>query len=242
LHLVVKPAPAVIEWFRHMLAPLRRKPFIPIDYGAKLIRMTTPLLKEYMVHYNIPWKVDPVFGELVTFYDIQKVYNFLYEGRTAVRTDPQRLLQLIVLTMGNELYTLEYSQRLSAEISRIAKLAEPLRTQKATHLYLAWKDATSVAQCLEAYRTKPGTEARVSVRTVTSKMLAIERTLVEGRELKIETSAQGSLAKTAMMYWGPRYLKWLKANGVALDDAQASGASSPSDTSETLDEPSTPSD
>jgi hypothetical protein len=204
LHLVVKPAPAVIEWFRHMLAPLRRKPFIPIDYGAKLIRMTTPLLKEYMVHYNIPWKVDPVFGELVTFYDIQKVYNFLYEGRTAVRTDPQRLLQLIVLTMGN--------------------------------------DATSVAQCLEAYRTKPGTEARVSVRTVTSKMLAIERTLVEGRELKIETSAQGSLAKTAMMYWGPRYLKWLKANGVALDDAQASGASSPSDTSETLDEPSTPSD
>jgi hypothetical protein len=104
---------------------------------------------------NIPLQEDPVFGELISvsaFYLLQRSWLKMLNP---TRRDRAALMLMLGILKGAEprgrMKPLPFSERLNREISRIAHMDEPDRSLRATDLWIAYNEADTLTDCLDAY-------------------------------------------------------------------------------------------
>src|ERR1700728_1213370 len=157
--IVARPYPAALEWLTGMMAPLRLRPMLPLEGVALVIGMKVKDVRLMALHYGIPLSLDPLFGELISTTGYNRLLRAQYELRNPMRTDRQAMLETFVRMNRNvkdysKAKRLPYSKRLEREIVNICKMPEPNRSLRATALWAAYKEASTVAECINAYQGK----------------------------------------------------------------------------------------
>lgn len=153
--IVARPMPAALTWLKTLFAPLRMRPFLPVDDVAKVLKIASSTIRSFIVHYNIPIYDDPAFGELMTITGMRAVQMGIYAERHKPRFDRQAMMQFVLKQYGipSNRVTHSYSMVLDAEIRRVCAMKEPGRTVRAVALWTAWRDAKTIGECLKTYRT-----------------------------------------------------------------------------------------
>ncbi len=153
--IVARPLPAALAWLKSLFAPLRMRPFLPVEDVAKLFKLSSETIRSFIVHYNIPLYDDPVFGELMTINGMRAVQQCIYDERHKTRFDRQAMLKFVLKQHGiaSNHFPHSYSTKLDAEIRRVCAMKEPDRTVRAVALWTAWRDARTIEACLKSYST-----------------------------------------------------------------------------------------
>jgi hypothetical protein len=152
---VARPAKAAMDWLRSMFVPLTLRPLIPTQDIVAALAITEDEFRYMCLVDNIPLQEDPVFGELMSvtaFYVLQQSW---LKMRNPMRSDRAALMLMLGILKGalpaGRLTPLPFSDRIDKEISRIARMDEPDRSLRATDLWIAYNDADTLTDCLNAY-------------------------------------------------------------------------------------------
>lgn len=150
---VVKPPPPAMAWLRTMMMPLPIRPFLPSQMAADLTGCALNDLRSLCVLYNIPLQEDPVFGELMSVSAFHRFFESLHHFREPSRFDRQAWLGMLMTALPEQkraVKKLTFNRRLEKEISRISRLKEPERTERALDLWEAYSEARTVATSIAA--------------------------------------------------------------------------------------------
>lgn len=226
--MVEKPAPAALEWLKSMYAPLKKRPFVPIEDVATIFKLTPTALRQYMLHYNIPSTLDPLFGELVSIQALRRLHQCFLEARSPLRMDRGEIALFLAGIAGIPFpKKRNFDQRLSPEVTRIAKLPEPQRTMRALKLVTDWQDAEKVIESLKQYREHAAIRNADCHGTLILRKIGILSKALRGKgswEMPEKLAKGGSipshrsfmLAKrgrlSLMRYWGEQYLEYLRTH------------------------------
>lgn len=156
---VYEPPPAAIQWLKGMFQPLALRPFLGIDMVADLENLKPSEVRTLCLGYDIPIQLDAVFGEVLSITSFYKFHVSLHHYREPSRFDRQAMLVALLQAGDPERYKGDlkpptYSKRLEAEIRRIAKLEEPMRTEMALRLVEAFESAKTITDILAKLRGK----------------------------------------------------------------------------------------
>jgi hypothetical protein len=165
---VSRPKAEGLEWLKNMFQPFARQPLVKLDDIHRLMEKYRGAQyqsrKERERHnvrrvcqtYRIPIYKDEVFGELFSIEHLTTVAHHLGIYYNPARTNRAGMLAFLLNalppTHRKPLKLFRYTQRLELEIKRIASLENPQRTIRALELYLAWRDARTVQECLTKLR------------------------------------------------------------------------------------------
>lgn len=145
---VLKPPPPAMAWLRAMMMPLPLRPFLPSQMAADLTGCAIKDLRSLCILYNIPLQADPVFGELMSVSAFHRFFESLHHFREPSRFDRQALLGMLMAAVPEQkraVKKLTFIRRLEKEISRISRLKEPERTERALDMWEAYSEAKTVA-------------------------------------------------------------------------------------------------
>ena len=186
---VARPPKAAMDWLRSMFVPLTLRPLIPVQDIIAALEITQEEFRYMCIVDNIPLQEDPVFGELISvtaFYILQQSWLRM---RNPMRSDRAALMLTLGILKGatptGRMKPLPFDARLDKEISRIAHMEEPDRSLRATDFWVAYNEASTLTDCLDAYfgeerkrRRKAKLDKRVDV---------IEKRLMGGQKKKLLT-------------------------------------------------------
>ena len=214
-----RPPVKTLTWLRRfMLVPLSRRPFLPFKDIAKLLHRSARGMREYCQGLNIMLYVDPVFGELISIDDFYALQKHLYDLTHPIRTDRGALLSFLgSLRVSTQEAPIKgaalkrYSLKINKEVQRIASLPEPMRTLRATDLWMAFKDVEAVADCIGK---DPATTRKALMQDVLTRRMRDTKAIMEGVDLsenntfyvpgkgRINRAVQSKAVSVAMTaYW-----------------------------------------
>lgn len=152
--LLYPPSPSTFAWIKAGFAPLNERPIVKVKEAAQMAQCSVEELRRLCFSHNIPIHADLAFGELLTVDDIARLTEALYISRDPQRFDRGAFLHFLrgVRSVKKvRVKPLPYSDKIENEIKRIARMGEPQRTIRAAAFIEAYRDAKTVADCLEKY-------------------------------------------------------------------------------------------
>jgi len=155
---VARPSPDALNWLRTMLAPLRKRPLLPLPELAEFLGMKIDEIRDLCLYYEIPIYSDEVFGELLSLAGYRAFVHAQNRLRSPTRTDRQALMVLMVnmrCEFPKSVIKKSYSQELEELIKQIVVMPEPRRTMLSAEFWKAYKDAETIADCIKTIETSP---------------------------------------------------------------------------------------
>jgi hypothetical protein len=152
---VGRPAPAAMRWLKQALSPLPLIPVIPVSYAKQLMGVkTTAGMKKLLLEHGIHVYIDLALGSMISIASFHKMFSLVYPWHERVRFDRQMFFNILTgidLGSGEKFVRpAPFDVTLEEEIVRIAKLPQPQRALRAMDMYLAYKDAKSIAGLLKS--------------------------------------------------------------------------------------------
>lgn len=154
-----EPPPDAMEWLKSMFQPLTMRPMLSSSMVADIENIPVADVRRLCLAYDIPIYADVVFGELLSIASFYKFHVQLHHYREPSRFDRQAMLVALMQAGDPTRYKQDlkpppFSKRLEAEIRRIARLKEPMKTEMALRLVEAYEEAKSVTDILARIRGK----------------------------------------------------------------------------------------
>jgi hypothetical protein len=159
LGVVGRPKEAGLVWLRQALGPVPFIPIIPVRYVGEMLGLTDKgrkkkarQLKELILDHNIVVYIDPVLGEMMTISGFHRLFNSLFPWHLRSRFDRGMFFCLLSgLDAGDGVRFVAprpYSEALEAELARVAKLREPLKSIRSMEIFEAYRDAKTLASII----------------------------------------------------------------------------------------------
>lgn len=137
---VEAPSPSALLWLRSWFQPAMAKPLFSLRDLADLLEIRENSVLSLLAAHDVPTVVDPALGPVVSLWGARKaILECLSDGP---RFDRQALVWFLCGRLDPRP---PFSEVVEAEIQRIAKLDEPMRSIRREQFLAQWADAEAVA-------------------------------------------------------------------------------------------------